>query len=83
MPPGTNENVTGGNTNAVQNKPVEDLFGEIGNAGTGDAMDLDLDFGTLGAEESVFDDMLFGDEGSGGANMEHGEYDNAFFGLDG
>lgn len=68
-------------TNTSQNKPVEDLFSGLETTGTGDNMELDtLDFGTLGAEESVFDDMLFG--ASDGGEMVHGDFDNAFFGLE-
>ncbi|KAK0125492.1 hypothetical protein ONS95_000501 [Cadophora gregata] len=66
-----------------QNKLGDDLFAMVGG---GDGMDLDLDMGMAGAEDSVFDDMFFGggdDEGmSGGGELQHGEFDNAFFGLE-
>merc|ERR1712093_369759 len=76
------------NTNASQNQNSDDpnklgdeLFAMVGG---GDGMDLDLDMGMAGAEDSVFDDMFFGggdDEGmSGGGELQHGEFDNAFFG---
>jgi len=78
----TNDTTTANNTaNTSQNKPVEDIFSGLDTTGTGDNMELDNLFGTLGAEESVFDDMLFG-AGDGGGEMVHGEYDNAFFGLE-
>jgi hypothetical protein len=81
IPPSNDEN-TGNNTNnPSQNKPAEDIFSGLDTTGTGDTMDLDLEFETLGAEESAFDDMLFGDDGGG--EMAHGEFDSAFFGLDG
>jgi hypothetical protein len=78
----TNDTNTANNTtNTSQNKPVEDLFSGLDTTGTGDNMELDnLDFGTLGAEESIFDDMLFG-AGDGG-EMVHGDFDNAFFELE-
>ncbi|TVY40254.1 hypothetical protein LOCC1_G005018 [Lachnellula occidentalis] len=82
IPPSNDAN-TGTNTNNTsQNKPVEDLFASIDTTAGGDNLDLELDFGTLGAEESVFDDMLFTADGDGGADMEHGDFDNTFFGLD-
>ena len=82
IPPSNDAN-TGINTNNTsQNKPAEDIFASLDTTGGGDNMDLDLDFGTLGAEESVFDDMLFATDGDGGGDMQHGEFDSAFFGLD-
>ncbi|KAB8296012.1 hypothetical protein EYC80_008825 [Monilinia laxa] len=51
-------------------------------------MDLDLDLDNMvGAEESVFDELFFGgdDDGNVGGDvgeMEHGQFDNAFFGID-
>jgi hypothetical protein len=49
-------------------------------------MDLDMEnmgFGTAGGEDSLFDEIfvddgVFGDSGE----MEHSDFDNAFFGLD-
>jgi hypothetical protein len=65
------------------NKELDDLF-NTGN--TGDSMELDmLDLGMAGAEDSMFEEMIeFGDDAgiSGGGEMEHGDFDNAFFGLD-
>ncbi|PBP27889.1 hypothetical protein BUE80_DR001081 [Diplocarpon rosae] len=49
-------------------------------------MDIDMDMNMAGTEESVFDDMFFGDADDtgigGGGEMQHGDFDNAFFGLD-
>jgi len=76
-----NNNTTLSNTN---NKSNDDPFASLGNA-SGDNMDIDLnDLGMAGADESVFDDMFFGEDTNnlGGGEMEHGEFDNAFFGLD-
>ncbi|TVY35405.1 hypothetical protein LSUB1_G005805 [Lachnellula subtilissima] len=81
IPPSNDAN-TGTNTNNTsQNKPVEDLFAGMDTTAGGDNMDLDLDFGTLGAGESVFDD-LFATDGDAGGDMQHGEFDSVFFGLD-
>jgi len=68
------------NTNNA-NKEVNDPF-DIGN--TSDSMDLDLDLSMADAEHSLFNDMFIGDDAgiSGGGEMEHGDFDNAFFGLD-
>jgi hypothetical protein len=58
------------------------------NNNTNNNMDLDLDLGNMvGAEDSVFDDMFFGDDDNGNlggdmGSMEHGQFDNAFFGID-
>jgi hypothetical protein len=86
MPDLHNSNDANSNTNNNGNKQGDDLF-DMGNAtGGDDQMDLDLDIGMAGGEESTFDDLFFGggdDDGlSGGAEMQHGEFDNAFFGLD-
>ncbi|QSZ37208.1 hypothetical protein DSL72_009302 [Monilinia vaccinii-corymbosi] len=51
-------------------------------------MDVDLDLDNMvGAEESVFDELFFGGDddgnvGGGVGEMEHGQFDNAFFGID-
>jgi hypothetical protein len=79
----TNEtgNVSAAETGGIA--AVDDVFGDL--SGGGDSMDLDIDLGMVGAEDSVFDDMFFGggDESMGGdGGMEHGEFDNVFFGLD-
>jgi hypothetical protein len=75
-----NNNTTLTNTN---NKSNDDPFASLGNT-SGDNMDIDLsDLGMAGADDSVFDDMFFGEDSNlGGGEMEHGEFDNAFFGLD-
>ncbi len=69
--------------NNTNNKETEDLFGLVN---TGDIMDVDLvDLDMAGAENSMFDEMFnFGDDAglSGGGEMEHGEFDSAFFGVD-
>jgi len=76
-----NEMQTDSNTVNNANKEVDDLF-DMGNAA--DNMDLDLDLGMAGAEDSLFDDMFLGDDAglSGGGEMEHGDFDAAFFGLE-
>lgn len=79
----TDTNNTNANNSNTQNKPNDDLFG-MGTAG-GDGMDIDLtDLGMAGADDSVFDDMFFGDENNnlGGGEMEHGAFDNEFFGIE-
>lgn len=77
----TNNNNNNSNSNDA-NKPVDDPFASLGD-GAGDNMDLDLDL-DIGAGDSLFDDMYFGDDtnNTGGGDMEHGEFDNAFFGLE-
>jgi hypothetical protein len=78
----TDSNPTNNTNNA--NKEGDDMFG-IDTAGDNMDLDLDLDFGTAGAEESLFDNMFVGgDDGGfgGGGEMEHGDFDNAFFSLD-
>lgn len=76
----------GANTNNNSDNKQDDIFGLGNTSGGGDMMDLDLDLGTAGGVDSVFDDMYFdtGDDGNagGGGEMEHGEYDSVFFGLD-
>ncbi len=71
-------------TNSNLNKPVEDLFNLPDNTAGGDNMELDLNLDEMvGAEDSIFDDMFFGngDDGGigGGGEMEHGDIDYAFF----
>jgi hypothetical protein len=74
------------NTNNNGNKQGDDLV-DMGNAtGGDDQMDLDFDLEMVGGEENTFNDLFF-DEGdddglSGGAEMQHGAFDNEFFGLD-
>jgi hypothetical protein len=75
----------GANANSNSNNKQDDIFGLGNTSGGDDMMDLDLELGTAGGVDSVFDDMFFGggDDGNagGGGEMEHGDYDNAFFGL--
>ena len=76
----------GANTDNNSGNKQDDIF-DLGNtSGGGDIMDLDIDPDTAGGVESIFADMYFvtGDDGNvgDGGVMEHGEYDNAFFGLD-
>jgi hypothetical protein len=76
----------GGNTNSNSANKQDDIF-DLGNtSGGGDLMDLDLDLGTVGGDDSALDDMFFGigDDGNtgSGGEMQHGEFDNAFFGLE-
>ena len=79
----TDSNPANDMTNA--NKEADDIFGDLGNAGDNMDLDLDMDFGTAGGEDSIFNDMFVEtDDGGfgGGGEMEHGEFDNAFFGED-
>ncbi|KAI6715792.1 hypothetical protein PZA11_006097 [Diplocarpon coronariae] len=70
-------------TNPTTQPKQEDLSGA---ANTSGGSNMDIDMGMAGAEESVFDDMFFGDADDtgigGGGEMQHGDFDNAFFGLD-
>ncbi|RDW94736.1 hypothetical protein BP5796_00499 [Coleophoma crateriformis] len=84
------------NPSANQQVDLSDLFGtdnntagpEAADAGTGENMDLDLAIDMGEGDNTVFDDIFFGtgdDTGMGGGGideMEHGEFDNAFFGLE-
>lgn len=79
---GTNDNNKNSNKNNNNNN---------NNTNDNNDMDLDLDLNNMvGAEESVFDDMFFAgvDDGNVGGNMgemgemEHGQFDNAFFGIE-
>jgi len=75
----------------TQNNTIEDdLFGDLAADGNNNE-DLDTDLGmTMGNHESIFDDLDldlpdFGngdDAGNGDDIMVHGEFDNAFFGLE-
>ena len=77
----TDPNPANNTTNT--NKEADDIFGDLGNVGDNMDLDLDLDFGTAGAEDSLFDSMFVGtdDGGFGGGEMEHGDFDNDFFNL--
>ena len=86
MPDLQTSNDANSNTNKNGNKQGDDLV-DLGNAtGGDDHMDLDFDLEMAGGEENTFNDLFFGegdDDGlSGGAEMQHGEFDNKFFGLD-
>jgi hypothetical protein len=86
MPDLHTSNDANNNANNNGNKQGDDLV-DMGNATDGDdRMDLDFDLGMAEGEENTFNDLFFGevdDDGlSGGAEMQHGEFDNAFFGLD-
>lgn len=79
-----NNNTTETTTN---NKHQDDLFNMgsgVGSTGAADMMDLDL--GMADADGNAFNELFFGgddDVGHGGnaGEMEHGEFDDAFFGL--
>jgi hypothetical protein len=72
-------NVNENSTNDTGNKK-EEIFG-MANASGGDAMDLDIDLGLdAGADDNTFADFIFDDDGNGG-EMQHGEFDNEFFGI--
>ena len=86
MPDLHTSNDANNNANNNGNKQGDDLV-DMGNAtGGDDQMDVDFDLGMVGGEENTFNDLFFGDvddDGlSGGAEMQHGKFDNAFFGLD-
>ncbi|KAH8667999.1 hypothetical protein BGZ60DRAFT_515447 [Tricladium varicosporioides] len=76
--------------NLADNKDLDDIFGDLSGGAGGDVMDLDLNMdgmdNMVGAEESVFDDIFFDTDnnmgGSGEGDMEHGNFDNNFFGID-
>jgi len=82
------DNNTTNNASTESKKPEDDVFNNIGNDATASSnLDLDMDLGTAGGDDSVFDDMLFFDGGNdggmgGNGEMEHGEFDEAFFGID-
>jgi len=63
---------------------LDDLLSFSNVPAGGDNVDIDLTMGMDNAEDSVFDDMFFaGDDGTSGAGeLEHGQFDNAYFGLD-
>jgi hypothetical protein len=81
---------SGGDFNLLDmSNNATDNHGAGDNAGDDFGMsggDLDMALG-MGANESTFDDLLDGidfgdgDDGTGGDMMEHGEFDDAFFGL--
>lgn len=70
------------------NNPTKGVDDLLGTANAGDTMDLDIDnmdFGTAGAEDSLFNDMFIAvDDGvfGNGEEMQHGDFDNEFFGID-
>ena len=84
----TSDNNTTGeasnNANDNNNKQLDNSF-DLGNTGGDDNMNLDLSM--FGAEDSVFDDMFVDGGGGGlsaggGGEMQHGNFDADFFGLD-
>ncbi len=84
----TSAETTNNNANDASNanKQNDDSF-PMGDTTAEDNMDIDLaDLDMDGANNSsIFDDMLFFEDNNnnlGGGDMEHGEFDNAFFGLD-
>ena len=73
------------NTNIDSGDKQDDLFGKGNMTGGGDMMDIDLDLGTAGGYDSIFDDMFFTgaddtNAGSGG-EMDQGVFDDAYFRL--
>jgi hypothetical protein len=68
----------------VMDKQGDIFDGMLNTSGGGDMMDLDMDLGTAGGDASVFDDIYFGDGDGGnmGGDMEHGDIDSNFFGLE-
>ena len=83
----SNDAILGDNANSkAVNNPVDGLFGSGDNNGGGDNMDLDIDLSMVAGPDSLFDDMFFGSGDNEnldiGDEMKHGEFDNAFFGLD-
>ena len=78
--PTSNGNQT--NDNTTTNDAQDDLFAMVNAEGGGEMMDLDGN--NAPADESSFEDLFFmGDDTGmgGGTEMEHGEFDDAFFGL--
>lgn len=70
------------NNNNSTNDIEDDLFGMVNNEGGDDMMDLDGN--NPPADENSFNDLYFmGDDGGmgGETEMEHGEFDDVFFGL--
>ncbi|PQE18097.1 hypothetical protein CJF31_00007981 [Rutstroemia sp. NJR-2017a BVV2] len=78
----------GADANTNTNNNNDNNTTDNNNNNSNNNMDLDLDLGNMvGAEDSVFDDMFFGDDDNGNlggdlGSMEHGQFDNAFFGID-
>ena len=81
--PDVQTSIDASNPNDTDKNATDDLFGMTNNTtGGGDMMDLDSSM--VPAEENSFDDMFFtGDDGglTGGGEMEHGTFDDDFFGL--
>lgn len=77
----SNDTNLGNNANKIAgSNQADSLFGTGDNSGSGDNMDLDLDLSMTEGMDSVFDDDMF--FGSGDTDMKHGEFDDAFFGID-
>ena len=76
---------SGGETVATSKADaLDDLLSFSNDRSGGDDLDLDLPMGMKEGEDSVFDDIFFaGEDGIGGAEeLEHGQFDNAYFGID-
>lgn len=76
-----------GNASSNTGNKQDDMFNTANASGGGDMMVVDMDLGAAGGDDSLFEDLLFfeggDDSNTGGRNeMEHGEFDNAYFGLD-
>ena len=75
-------NLNSANNTNIANKEGDDTF-RLGNTGDDMDLDIDIDFGTAGAENSLFDISMFdaGDDGGfgDGGEMEHGEFEDAYF----
>ena len=70
------------NNTTNSNKEIDDIFGDLVNTDSMD-LDMDLDFGTAGAEDSTID-MFYGTDKGGfgdGGEMEH-DFDKDFLFLD-
>lgn len=76
-----NSNTNNATTSNNANKANDDPFASLGIGSGGDSMELDLEpLGMDGAAGSVFDDIFFDDDNNTG-EMQHGEFDDDFFGL--
>ncbi|KAJ5046748.1 uncharacterized protein L3040_003978 [Drepanopeziza brunnea f. sp. 'multigermtubi'] len=73
-----------GNANASSQDKQVDAFAMASSADGDNSRNLNLDVEMAGAEDSVFDDIFFNDDeaGIGGqGEMQHGDFDDAFFGI--
>ncbi|KAF7932998.1 uncharacterized protein EAE97_008765 [Botrytis byssoidea] len=87
-----NENIT---TGTAKGDMMDDILNMTAGSDTNDnnnnnnnSMDMDSNLDNMvGADESVFDDLFFGNDDDGNVGgeigeMEHGQFDSAFFGID-